>query len=322
MEKNKYSLTSFRNNETIYPEYLPLKNEIEVIDLVTFYYYLLYPSQDYEGEYHNYYELFVCLNGKARVTINGKTFILNEKEFLITSPGETHSHNPDHSYLSSVSISFSAEGVNENLICNKIGKINEEEQSLLSILINEYINNYEHQDKYTHPYVKNVVIKHEFGYKQVFKGILETLLILITRNFQNDDTKQIVDLKKEEKERENPIVQYIKQNYKERVSLEDISKKFNYSVGHLCRKFKEETGDTIIEYTTKYRISIAMRLLYERSELNIEEVALEVGFSDLQYFTKSFKRCVGVTPGKYRQEVTSTNAIHAQDVIHDVVKNI
>lgn len=322
MKKTKYSLTSLRNNETIYNVYMHLEEEIRVIDLITFYYYLLYPSQDYEGEYHNYYELFVCLNGKARVTINNSIFILNEKEFIITSPGETHSHNPDHSYLSSVSISFNAVGIDEELICNKAGKIGEEEQSLLTILINEYINNYEHQDQYTHPYVRNVAIKNEYGYKQVFKCALESLLILITRNFKAAPRNQIVDLKREEEEKENPIVRYIKQNYKEKISIEDIAKEFNYSVGHLCRKFKEETGDTIIEYVTKYRISIAMRLLYERHDLNIEEVALEVGFNDLQYFTKSFKRCVGVTPGKYRQEVTSTNAIHAQDVIHDVVKNI
>lgn len=65
-----------------------------------------------------------------------------------------------------------------------------------------------------------------------------------------------------------------------------------------------------------------MRLLYKQKKLNIEEIALEVGFGVLQYFTKSYKKCVGITPGKYRQEVASTNAIHAQDVIHDVAKNI
>ena len=46
MEKEiKYTLTSFRNNKAEHPKFLELKSEIEVIDLVTFYYYLLYPNK-------------------------------------------------------------------------------------------------------------------------------------------------------------------------------------------------------------------------------------------------------------------------------------
>ena len=58
-KKEKYTLTSFRNNTTEHPEFLRLKTEIAVEDLVTFYYYLLYPNKIYEVEVHNYYELYV-----------------------------------------------------------------------------------------------------------------------------------------------------------------------------------------------------------------------------------------------------------------------
>ena len=83
--RQKYTLTSFKNNITEHPDFLSLKNEIEVIDLITFYYYLLYPNKIYEGEVHNYYELYVCLSGKASVISGDKEYKLNEKEFLITS---------------------------------------------------------------------------------------------------------------------------------------------------------------------------------------------------------------------------------------------
>ena len=65
-----------------------------------------------------------------------------------------------------------------------------------------------------------------------------------------------------------------------------------------------------------------MRFLAERPELSIEEVALEVGFNDVQFFTKTFKKFIGMTPGRYRKEVGQNNALHAQDVMFDIIKNI
>jgi AraC-like DNA-binding protein/mannose-6-phosphate isomerase-like protein (cupin superfamily) len=321
-KKDKYTLISYRNNEVTHPDYMELTKDINVEDLVTFYYYFLYPNHMYEGESHDYYEFFVCLGGKAKVVFEDRVVYLKEKEFLITPPNLKHSHNPEKTFLSSVSISFSATGLQESIICNKVGRINDEELNILNLLINEYINNYDYQSQYEQPYVKKVDLKNEYAYKQMFKCALEILLVLITRQFQNDDAEQKVDVLKGQRESENEIIQYIKEHYQEKILLKDIASTFNYSVGHLCRKFKQETGDTLVDYITKYRISVAMRLLFERKDLSTEEIALEVGFNDVQYFTKSFKKCVGNTPGKYRAEINRTSALHAQDVLYDVIKNI
>lgn len=322
MNKEKYHLTTLVSHEVLHPHYIELEEKIHVEDLITFYYYLLYPNLTYQGETHNYYEFFVCISGKARVKTGDVNVVLNEKEYIISRPNQPHTHFPEKTYLSSVSICFSVSGIEDDLICDKVGKLSSEEMNVLNLLVNEYINNYEFQGDYQEPYVKKVEFKNEYAYKQLFKCGLEILLVLITRDFQNDSANQKVNILIEEKENENKIIRYIKEHYKEKLLLEDIAREFNYSVGHLCRKFKQDTGDTIIEYITKYRISIAMRLLFERRDANIEDIAFEVGFNDVQYFTKAFKKCVGMTPGKYRAEVIKTNAIHAQDVMFDVIKNI
>ena len=314
MQKSKkYTLTSFRNNKTEHPDFLNLKSKIEVIDLVTFYYYLLYPNKIYEGEVHDYYELYVCLSGKAKVKSGDKEFDLFEKDFLITPPGMHHTHNPDKTFLSSVSICFSAKGLDDTLICNKVGQLNDEKMNVLNILINEYINNYEFQPDSDIPYVKKVDYKNEYAYPQMFKCGLEMILIQITRYFQDQTERTEVNIQREYKK--NKVVEYIKEHYKEKVVLEDIAKEFNYSVGHLCRKFKVEIGDSVVNYIIKYRISMAMRLLFERQDLSIEEIALDVGFNDVQFFDKTFKKLTGMTPGKYRKEVIETKALHAQDII-------
>lgn len=321
-KKEKYTLKSFRGNVIEHPDYIELHKDIEVVDLITFYYYLLYPKNKYEGEVHDYYELYVCLNGSAKVLSGDKEFILSERDFLITPPSMAHTHNPNNSYLSSVSICFSARGLNDELICNRVGSLDDEKLNVLNILINEYINNYEFQDNYETPYVKKAEFKDEYAYPQMFKCALEMILILITRQFQNDSRDTKVNIAKEDKESKNKVIQYIKKHYKEKIVLEDIAKEFNYSVGHLCRKFKLEIGDSIVNYIIKYRISMAMKLLFERRDLSIEEIALEVGFNDVQFFDKTFKKLVGMTPGQYRKEVCETNVIHAQDVMFDIIKNI
>lgn len=321
--QGKYTLKTFRNNQIEHPDFIELNREIEVIDLITFYYYLIYPKNKYEGELHDYYELYVCLNGKAKVNYDDREFLLSERDFLLTPPGVKHAHNPNNSYLSSVSICFSAKGLNDELICNKVCSFDDEKLNVLNILINEYINNYKFQDNYEMPYVKKVEFKDEYAYPQMFKCALEMILILITREFQQNDSGEYkIDISKEDKESKNKVIQYIKEHYKEKIVLEDIAKEFNYSVGHLCRKFKLDIGDSIVNYIIKYRISMAMKLLFERQDLSIEEIALDVGFNDVQFFDKTFKKLVGMTPGQYRKEVSETNAIHAQDVIFDIIKNI
>ena len=320
--KEKYTLQSFKTNSLENPDYIELKQEIEIIDLITFYYYLIYPNNNYEGEVHNYYELFVCLNGKAKVKSGDQEYLLSSREFIITSPLIPHSHNPNNSFLSSVSICFSAKGLNDELICNKVGVIDDNQQNVLNILINEYINNYEFQDNYKTPQVRKVEFKNEYAYPQMFKCAIEMMLIFITRQFQNDSGDKKVDIAREVVESKNKIVQYIKEHYKEKIVLEDIAREFNYSVGHLCRKFKLEIGDSIVNYIIKYRISMAMKFLFERPDLSIEDIALNVGFNDVQFFDKTFKKLVGMTPSQYQKEVLKTNAIHAQDVTFDIIKNI
>lgn len=323
-EKNKYSIYSYRekDNKPIHPPYLELEKDISVEDLISIYYYLLYPDLDYAGEKHNYYEMFFCLNGKAKVNIDKEEFSLGEKKFIITKPNSFHTHLPDKTLLSSVSISFSAKGIDDELICGKVGTMNESMMNLLNLMLNEYINNFEMQSKYPAPYVKNIDLKNEYGYKQLLKDGLEMMLVLITRAFKNDKTEQKVDISKEEKEDQNEIIQYIKAHYKEKLPLKEICEKFNYSEGHLCRKFKAETGDTVVGFITKLRISAAMHLLFEKRSSNIEAIAFEVGFNDIQYFNKLFKKYVGMTPGKYRAEIRENKALHAQDVNFDVVKNV
>lgn len=96
------------------------------------------------------------------------------------------------------------------------------------------------------------------------------------------------------------IVQdYIEQYYGSRLTLEDLARKVYLSPYYLTRIFKKETGCRIFDYLTNVRLKWAKEFL-ANTDLKVTEVALRVGFEDVSYFGKVFRREIGVTPSEYR----------------------
>ena len=70
---------------------------------------------------------------------------------------------------------------------------------------------------------------------------------------------------------------------------------------YLSALFKQETGSTLIDYINTQRVNRAAQLLVQNNH-TIAAVAEEVGILDVNYFTKIFKKTLGVTPTRYRRE--------------------
>lgn len=105
----------------------------------------------------------------------------------------------------------------------------------------------------------------------------------------------------------NPIdnvVEYIRTHYSEPISLDDLAAVSNFSKYHLCRKFKEVTSMSIVNYILQIRIEKAKELLASGSGRHIFEIASEVGFNDTSYFNRMFKKASGVTPIEYQKNLT------------------
>lgn len=96
------------------------------------------------------------------------------------------------------------------------------------------------------------------------------------------------------------VLSYIRQNYRETVTLQDISEKYNYNYAYLSRVFKQETGKPFIQYLTMVRIEKAKELLRGDTSLRISDICDQVGFLDQNYFSRIFKKTVGMTPQGYR----------------------
>jgi AraC-like DNA-binding protein len=96
-----------------------------------------------------------------------------------------------------------------------------------------------------------------------------------------------------------PALRHIAENYAGAVTLDGLASACCLNKSYFCRKFREVTGQTAVDYITDYRISKAEALLLT-TDLSISEIAARVGFYDGCYFSRRFKALRGFPPGKLR----------------------
>lgn len=140
-----------------------------------------------------------------------------------------------------------------------------------------------------------------FGAEQMIKLKMETFLIELIR-------QSGLELASPEKGGRGSdigiqeICKYINENYKDKITLNDLCFLFNTNKTSLCSRFKDACGTTVIGYINTLRLEEAKRLLRE-GNFNLTEIADKVGFSSIHYFSKVFKQHEKVTPSYYIKSV-------------------
>ena len=109
--------------------------------------------------------------------------------------------------------------------------------------------------------------------------------------------------KKTASEHLSKAIRYINAHYAEDISLEILAQNVFVSPYYLSHLFRREMGITFGDYLVKVRMGRAKELLMEGR--SVEEVAESVGYADSNYFVKTFKKYIGVTPSRYRKILTN-----------------
>ena len=124
------------------------------------------------------------------------------------------------------------------------------------------------------------------------RDVCESLIELITKNMLSSiysGRSQIV----------TKALQFINKNYKEKISLKDIEHNLHVNSSYFSTLFKQEMGQTFTDYLNSLKIGHACQLLAD-TNLSIIDISLSTGFEDQSYFTKVFKKAMGMTPKSYR----------------------
>lgn len=111
------------------------------------------------------------------------------------------------------------------------------------------------------------------------------------RNFViSDEQRRMVDLLK-----------YVDENYMDDISLESLSRRFFLSREHISRRFKQENHQKLSTYIIGKRMEEAKKLLISTND-RILEIAIRLGYQDEKFFSKLFKREIGMTPRQFRTD--------------------
>lgn len=124
-------------------------------------------------------------------------------------------------------------------------------------------------------------------------SVILQLIVLVSRNMTYRKTKSLGPIPR--------VIEYINSHATEPLDHEQLCGISYMSKYHFCRRFKEQTGLTVMEYVLKTRIMLAEEMLAV-GNASVSTVSEHCGFSSISYFSRVFKQETGMTPMQYKQK--------------------
>lgn len=112
----------------------------------------------------------------------------------------------------------------------------------------------------------------------------------------------VLDTELEDNNRINVIFNFVKNEFKRNITLEEIANLVSLTVPAFCRYFKKTTGKTFVQFVNEYRLVHAAKLLHQK-QISITDVCFESGYNNFSHFNKQFKKFTGKSPSIYRNEI-------------------
>ena len=104
------------------------------------------------------------------------------------------------------------------------------------------------------------------------------------------------------------VLNYINEHLTDKILVNDVCRKAYLSRNSFFKWFREQFGITPVDYINNERIKMAKQMLAENKH-NIKQISLQCGFSDVNYFVRTFKKIEGITPGAYKACLNKTDGI-------------
>ncbi len=255
----------------------------------------LYSQSTYleQAHHHIEYEIFYIDKGSVEFGLEESVTVVHEGDVIFMHPGTNHYvkkiENTDYHYYTMIFDSSvlgnQGEPVRNTLDSIRVSRFIKLPDAVLMKLRDATI------------FVKEETFGHELFVKSVLYDIISCVLL----------TNQYVEisdnLRTEKGHTVNAIdvtLNYIRDHYRENISLDDVLKITSYSKSHFIRLFKKNMGMNLTDYINKYRIEKScLELIY--TSKNVTEIATENGFNTVQYFSKTFKTYMKCTPKQYQR---------------------
>lgn len=290
-----------------------LEDSVSIDELFTVHYFEYMSTFSFAGEAHDFWEFLYVDKGEILVSADDFHTTLKRGEIIFHKPNEFHTVKASGKIAPNIIvISFSSSSPAMKFFENKIFNIDEMERSLLANMISEAHNCF--SGRLDDPYLTRMTKKESdvFGAEQMLRLLLEYFLIHILRRQCNPvilDKPLAKSLPKTTKSRSDNevftrILNYLEVHLSDHLTLEMICRDNLIGRSQLQRLFQEKTGNGVIEYFSKMKIDAAKQLI-RTDHMNFTQIAQQLGYSSIHYFSRQFKKITGMTPSEYASSIQS-----------------
>lgn len=241
-------------------------------------------DEDYPLHFHEFYEVEYIYSGAGRVYINNDVYDISGGNTIFMMPND----------LERVEVIEPMILLNINFPKNTIQPTLQHflsESTVTSAIPEAFFDAIFNENKLNSPFDSLYM-----------ENIINCILIHIIRNTQLKSNPSLQkNSKKNKLEISQIVASYIRENFRDEISLEILAKKFNYSQNHLSKNFCELFGKTITEYTRDFRLANSLNLLIN-TDKSVTDICFEVGFSSFSNFLRLFKKKYHTSPGQLRKK--------------------
>jgi|GEM_PF-2618655 len=269
---------------------------------------------------HQSYELYYLkeLSGDAHIYIGDNKFPLKAGCMVIIDSNVTHQTD----YSQSTYYKRFLLEVNPSFLKNELGKVI---GTPIDLFFQQYTGVH-YLDKHTSSKIASVlttiynesILKEKYYEEVVLLRILEIILLMDRSSeqlaFENA-------LSANQRKTIRPVVQYVVENIRDNLCLEALAEQFHLDKSYLSRIFKQYTGQTVHEFINVKKVEMAQRLLLLETASSVSHIAFELGFSNGAYFSKIFKKYVGITPTKFRKNNDKKMTVVFNQPFHNKVRS-
>lgn len=235
-----------------------------------------------EANWHENLEIEVCIGGSGYVLIDGKKYTFSKGDIIVVNSNAIHNTGTTSDLVYSCVII-------DNEFCKELD-INPSLLQFETRFKNDYI--LEQFSKLAETYRSNDDIcrkaKMEINIINILIELRERHTVAVDASVEDMSFKKV-----------RQLIKFIRENYSQKLSLDQISKYLLTDKYTLSREFKRLTKQTIVEYINRYRCQKALEFI-EAGE-NVSNAAIICGFNNMSFFTKIFKRYVGVLPSEIKK---------------------
>lgn len=252
-------------------------------------------------EWHESLEIFYTLSGRGRYFIEDKIYTFTAGDVFVINNHELHkSQLINGESFAALIIMFNA-----NLV--KAVQVDDGMDPLALF----YAREAPHQlkpNKQTRRTLETVFsamtaeYEREGGYSlRGIASLLQWLLVELMRAYDESEPLSRVELNPVQfKDIVANVLEYIDKHYCDDIKLTQVANDLCVSPSYLSREFKKDTGFSLVEFISSKRIRLARELLL-KTNLQVTEIAMRVGYNNVTHFHWMFKKMIGLSPGQYRK---------------------